>query len=239
MPLLRDLRTLLRRRRQVVVDLSENGPHRRESGEDDVPGADDGPATSLQRSSRTRSVGDMQRSYDEVMGLVRKIGDHLDTQADRTQRLIDLMDRMPQALDALPEINRQNARLFEVLTDHLEHAKHRETALNTAIDRITVSSSEQTQVLGLIQQQLDANNMAANQMAENLGGFSQALGNLADLNSKSISVLQTLTRSSEEREARLAELLGRSQRWMIIVLCGCGLASVAAVVVAVLVLINQ
>ena len=172
---------------------------------------------------------------EEVMGLVRKIGDHLDHQTTRTERLLGLMDRMPQALDALPEINRQNARLLDALHDHFQQASGRETSLNTTLSQITKASGHQTEVLGLVQQQLDANDRHTQQLTDTLGAMNKALTNLADSNTNTVDVVARLTESSTRRETDLAAMLGRSQRWMLAAVLLCSVGAIAAVAAAVLV----
>ncbi len=190
------------------------------------------------RPARPRNLNELQRGYDEILGLVRKIGDHLDSQSQRTERLVELMDRMPETLDALPEINRQNARLLEVLTEHLSQVKSREDNLTSTLQRMSNASDHHTEVLGLLQQQLDQNGRASQQMTETLGGFREALSGLAGTNTRSADLLSKIAENSQERESQLITMFERSQRWMMGIAIGLGTVAAIGVVLSVIALMR-
>ena len=170
------------------------------------------------------------------MSLVERIGGHLDGQTERTTRLLTLMERLPQALDALPEINRQNARLVESLHEHLVQSKRREETLNTLLDTITGTSSRQTDVLGLVQHHLDANSQATESLSGTLDSLGTALGEISESSAGSARILKAMTETADRRESQLFTTINRTQLWMIGAVCFCAAISIVAVVVAVLAL---
>jgi chromosome segregation ATPase len=177
---------------------------------------------------RVRSLAEMQRTHDEVMMLVRKISDHLDDQASRHERLQEVLERLPGALEVLPEINRQNARLLDILTENLDQARRRENGLGETLARISESAGRQTEVLGLLREQLDVTNHSAGHISEVLGEFQSTLGALAQSNARTVDVLSGMAVEAQRREVTLERAMGRWQRWMIAALCVSGGASVAA-----------
>lgn len=222
MPMLQRLRRMFSpgSKDPVTIDLVEHAGASQDSPSPTPPtdrdDQRDGEATALApRSARPRSLGEIQRGYDEVMGLVRKISDHLDQQTERTEKVVDLLDRLPTAIDALPEINRQNSRLLDVLSDHLEQTRNRESALNTTLNRLTENSTHQTEVLGLLQQQLDASSRTAEQMSETMDRFRDALANLAATSNRSTELLSRMMESTNQRESRLEAMFEHAQRWII------------------------
>lgn len=225
MPMLEGIRNLFRGKKDpVAIDLTDD------AGE--IPSDFDGDRTALTVDRRPkRSMAELQNGYEEVMGLVRKVSDHLDTQTHRTEKMLTLMERMPQALDALPEINRQNARLLESLNEHLSQAKARESALNETLRSLGESSAQQTEVLGLLQQQLDLSVQSAEKMSHTLGSFSEALTNLATANNRSTDVLARIVDAADEREARMAAMVTRSERWNWVIV---GLLSLGVLLLAVI-----
>ncbi len=209
MPMLDGLRKMFRGRKDpVAIDLTDN-----QTDANSSPDNLTGELAPAERRAKPRSMAELQRGYEEVMGLVRKVGDHLDAQTKRTERLIDLMENLPQALDALPEINRQNSQLLEALNEHLSQSKKRESTLNDTLRSLGESSAQQTEVLGLLQQQFDASTRSAEQMTETLGNFSEALSNLAETNNRSTDILARIVDSADERDARMAALMSKSDRW--------------------------
>jgi len=247
MPLLQDIRRFFtgKRRKPVEIDLTGTqaeglsqsanaSPNGREDEPDRDSSAEGHLARLAPRTSRAKTMNELQRGYDEVIGLVRKIGDHLDSQTERTERMMSMMERLPQAIDALPEINRQNARLLDILSDHLTQSKDREQALNDTLRRLGDSSDHHTEVLSVLQQQLDTNHRASEQMTETLGSFREALTNLAETNNRSTELLSRITEASDERESKLTMMFQQTQRWMIAVGGTVGALALIAIILAIL-----
>ncbi|TVQ52165.1 MAG: hypothetical protein EA377_10925 [Phycisphaerales bacterium] len=240
MPIMDGLkRFFTRRENPVAVDLN-TPPERNENHATENSAVQEPPRPELieARPSKPRNLAELQRGYDEIMGLVRKIGDHLDSQSERTERLVELMDRLPETLDALPEINRQNARLLEVLTEHLTQVKSREDNLTSTLQRMSNASNHHTEVLGLLQQQLDQNGRASQQMTETLSGFREALTGLAGTNTRSADLLSKIAENSQERESQLITMFERSQRWMMGIAIGIGTLAAIGIVLGVIALMN-
>jgi methyl-accepting chemotaxis protein len=236
MQLIDGLRRLFRRgtapvQIDVAGETGENG------GDSSAPDGRDGGLSVVHRRPK-RSLSELQQSYDEIMGLVRRIGDHLDGQTRRTETLVSLMERLPPALDALPELGRHNARLLEMLNDHLGQERQRDATLNDTLSQLGRSSDQQTEVLGLLQQQFDTTARASEQMTHTLGDFSDALSTLATSNGRSTELLSNLSRSTQERESTLIEMMQRTQRWMIGAVAAAGALALAAVAVALWVLLR-
>ncbi|HRP62770.1 MAG TPA: hypothetical protein PK400_05715 [Phycisphaerales bacterium] len=226
MPLMQDIRNLFRPRRKTPLELDLTGTQAEGL-------ADNGDSRSaiIERKPK-RSMAELQQGYDEVMGLVRKIGDHLDAQTRRTEKLVELMERLPQALDALPEASRNNSRTLDLLNEHFVHSEKREHAMHETLRRLGESSGHQTEVLGLLQQQLDAGCRASEQMSQTMTGFNDALSHLATNNGRSAEVLSRLMQATDERESRLAEMMSRTQRWMIGAIIGLGVVATVAIIIA-------
>lgn len=223
MAMLEGIRKLFRGKKPVAIDISDESS-------DEGAVIDRSTELAVDRKPK-RSLAELQQGYEEVMGLVRKVGDHLESQAQRTDQLLSLMERLPQALDALPEINRQNARLLETLTEQLHQSKNREAALNETLKALGTSSAQQTEVLGLLQRQFDISTQAAEKMSHTLSSFSEALANLADTNNRSADVLAKIVESASQRENQMATMLTRSARWNWLIV---GLLSLGVIILAIL-----
>lgn len=235
MPILKDLRGLFSRKKPVELDLSATQASAladRSRWGDDAPTGLIDEAPLDRRNGKAKLPPELPQRLDEVMGLVRQIGSHLEEQNKQTDQLLEHLERLPRALDALPEINRQNARLIEIVSEHLDHARRREGALNDTLAGLSESATRQTEVLGLLQQQLDANNHASEALGQHLGGFREALGDLASTNERTAKMLNHLSTTSERRENELTAMLAKTQNWVIAAMIGCAATSATAIVVA-------
>ncbi|MCP3902808.1 MAG: hypothetical protein GY715_04155 [Planctomycetes bacterium] len=237
MPLIKDVGRLFRRRRRPVeIDLTSTqaaalAARAEEPGETTSPTAMIEPKPQPLRERRGEG-----RAHEEVLDLVRRIGEHLDHQSDRAERMVQLLDRMPAMLDALPEINRQNATLVETMHEHFAQSKRREEALGTTLVTVHESSERQIDVLGLIQQQLDAGTRTTAHLEETLDDLRGALGDLADSSARSADAMLQVTEQRDSRDAEFRRVVSRTQGWTVAAMIACAMVSVAAVIVAVIAL---
>jgi len=184
------------------------------------------------KPNKTRSLHELSRGYDAVFEMVQKINNHLDQQAKRSERVIEVMDRLPEVLDTLPEIQRQSTRLLEALSEHLQQSKTRDESLHNTLDRLRQTTDQQTELLSLVQQQIDGHGEVATQMTNTLGGVREALGKIASSNEQTVKILNQTSKAAEQRESQLIQTLGRTQKWMIGAMVFCGAVSAAALGVA-------
>jgi chromosome segregation ATPase len=233
MPLIKDVGRLFRRRRRPVeIDLTSTQAGGLATTADEPGNGNASGELAMIEPKPVRERRGESRTHQEVLGLVQRIGEHLDQQSQRAERMVELMDRIPAMLDALPEISRQNATLVEALHDHFAQAKRREEALGATLSTITDTSERQTDVLGLIQQQLDSNSHTAQQFQGTLDNLRCALSDLADSNTRSSDVLLQMSEQRDAREAEFRETLSRTQAWTVAAMIACSMVSVAAVIVA-------
>jgi len=248
MALLQDIRGIFTRKKPVVIDLTSSQASGLASGPDthieakplvrpNISGRAPAPEGDPEDRADRKSISARARvpaapNVEEVMIVVRQISTHLETQARRTDKLIECMERLPGALDALPEINRQNSRLLEIVNEYLGHARRRDDALNETLSGITDASARQTEVLGLIQQQMDENTRSSQELRSGLVDFKDAISQLAGTNRRTTSVLSEMNQTNDRREQELTRMLRRSQAWMIGAMICSAAATATAVAVA-------
>lgn len=237
MGLMSGIRSLFKRNEPVVVDLAGPRPQPRESPmlhlRTDAESGDGRSAMlEIKSTGGPRSLADLQRGYGEVMDLVRKISDHLDAQSTRTAQVSAVIERLPQVIEQLPELNRHNARLLDVLGDHLERAKSRDSSISAALTHLNETSSHQSEVLGLIQRQLDTTQQSNSRIADALTDLRQSLNDMTANSNRSMATMASLADAGAARDTRLASLLGRMQRWVIAAVVCLILALAAAIVAA-------
>jgi chromosome segregation ATPase len=172
----------------------------------------------------------------DARDLVHRLDRHLEAHAARTDRLADEIGRLPGALEALPEINRQSSRLLEVINDHLGRVRGREDAINAALDRLGESTCRQNEALGCIQHNLETNARVAEETGVALEKVSESLHRLTEASARSVDVLSELTQTMQARERRITDALAVTRRWALAVILGCAALSAVAVALAVLAL---
>src|SRR5690606_28088060 len=67
-----------------------------------------------------------QRGYEQMLGLIERIGRHLDQQSERSERMVNLLERLPAALESLPEIRQNSKTLVDAVTAHFRSQEVRD-----------------------------------------------------------------------------------------------------------------
>ena len=189
--------------------------------------------------SRRRDRREMQANqYEQVVGLIERIGKHLDTQAERSDRMVTLLERLPDALDSLPDIKQNSEQLTSVLEQHFKSQREREEQLRGTIEELGVGSTKQAEALSLIRDEIHAGGEREIQMTEVMGDFRTTLGTIGETNERSVEVLKELAIRSRDQEGRFAHLLERQNRTLMIVAGAAVVSSIAGLVVAIIALVK-
>ena len=154
------------------------------------------------RRSRAQSQAELERACDEVISLAGCLREHLDSQAERTTRLLEVLERVPRALDALPEISRQHVTLLELLSEHLTTTRRREETLAKTLQRLDDSSTRQAEALGLINRQMEGNTQAVTNASDNLAEVYTALRELAESNHRAATLVPANAAASATESPR-------------------------------------
>ncbi|MBI1372908.1 MAG: hypothetical protein GC159_09125 [Phycisphaera sp.] len=194
---------------------------------------DDGPSSGgflarITGSRREQTIQNLQRGYEEVVELMKTVRGHMESQSDRADRLLTLMQRLPEALEALPETNRNQARMLELINSHLDQQTHQAQRLNEVIGTLANSTEQNNQVMGVMQQQMDATRETDMKMLESYARMSDTLTGLHDSAKANVSALQTVSQHTRETDEKMEALLRRNARQMMVLTSvSWGLAAIA------------
>jgi hypothetical protein len=193
----------------------------------------------------------------DVAAVVESIGDRIDAQRDRldaqstdVRRLVQHMEQLPRVLKETVEIKGLCARVTELVSGQVSEASTRAeavieavneavaNAVSAAVKRLDDASSRDAKVLERIQEQLAANARALREAGETEEGVAQNLREVVESSSRVQRVVADLGQSHEQREAQMAKQFAASKRTMLMLAFACTLASLLALVVAVVALLT-
>jgi len=174
--------------------------------------------------SKQELLAEIQRNYQEVLELVRKMDGHLDESSERSQKLFDLAERVPEGMSTIVELKNQN----EAVT----HAIERITEVVASTEGHTLSTVEE---LRAIASRFDEASLRGEALAGAVGEFREVLGTVASNSAHLNGVMENIQREASSREERLVTLIEREQRWMIFALSLCGISVAVAMVIAILI----
>lgn len=190
--------------------------------------------------NRQELIKELQKNYTEVLGLVRKVDDHLDTQSHRSERLLELAERSARNMDAIPELVEQNRRVADALSDLIELTRDARTRNDAAVDRLNKTAIEQleagqrqTAALQSMQSAIHRSGEAEAEMARSITGFNDTLSDMSASTRDLGDTISQMRETDAEREAELAKLVSSGQKWLIAAVVFCALMAVVVVGLAI------
>ncbi|MEM1328973.1 MAG: hypothetical protein AAGG07_00280 [Planctomycetota bacterium] len=179
--------------------------------------------------NRQELLNELQQNYREVVGLVRKVDQHLDEQRDRSEKLLEIASTVPTSLAVLPEIRDQTVRLStaieqlnELSAIHADRAESAGRAQHAALEQVRTLLEQSGHAEARVAQSVEA-------FSETVSGMSRATEGLGTL-------IDHMAQRDAEREAKLVAALDKGQRTMGTVAGLCGVAVLTAIAVALVVL---
>ena len=181
-----------------------------------------GDLSSGQRRNSDSLVGllDRMRDRDETIG---KIQGRLHEDERERENIMPLLQRLPESLQALPEIARQQAKLGEAIATSLVQSRQRDQSIESILERIAQGVGQQTDTFGLVQQQLDLNHQAAQRIAEAVATLAQGVGDLSSGQRRNSDSLVGLLDRMRDRDESIGKIQGRLHLWLVFstaVACG-------------------
>ncbi len=161
--------------------------------------------------------------------LLVQFREQLSTQALSQTHLNTLLSSLSTTLNALPQLARQQGQVLEVLVADAARARHRDQTIERSLVHLSEGSDRQTQVLGLVQQQLDLNHEVSIRVAESLRETASAITTFATASERQSRALEVLAQSTQRRVAQSDRLEKALQFWLAIVGAICTLALVYAI----------
>lgn len=135
------------------------------------------------RRNREEKINQLQTGYQELVGLMQGIRDHMDTQADNQKRLAVVLGQMPEAVNSLKTLGE--------------------------------SAERQSEVLGLVKDQLAVNAQRDEQVVNSIDRFNDTLQVMDKTSKRSADTIAQLTERARESELQLRSMLERSEKRLI------------------------
>ncbi len=168
----------------------------------------------LPGARRDAAISQLQRGFDELVELIQTLRSHMNQQSQRADRMLDIMERLPMALEALPETNRNQARLVEALHTYLEQHGKQTYRLHEAVGSLARATEQQSGVLNLMQAQVQDSRELDQQRFASINAVNESLHHLGANSEMSIETLRRICESSQQNDSRMEHLIERQARHM-------------------------
>ncbi|MBN2138219.1 MAG: hypothetical protein JW720_10460 [Sedimentisphaerales bacterium] len=127
---------------------------------------------------RSQSLEKMQEGFNELIGQLRGINEHLNRQIAQQSELMERIEKLPEWLESFPSIVHGQKQITEQLLEQLKGHAARQEQFTDAVEKIPTETAKQTDALVEIDHQLAAAADTDVQMAESFNKFNQTLEKL-------------------------------------------------------------
>ncbi len=164
------------------------------------------------RSQKQQNLQQLQRGYEDVVDLMETCKSHMESQAQRADRLLELLEDLPEALRVIPESSRQQAKMIEGLQSHLENQNQNTARLTDAVEGLATATQQHEKAMGVIQSQLDANQQNGERMVESFSALGDTLGRIGAAHQSGNDLLNTMAEKVQKSDDQMRDLFTRNQR---------------------------
>ena len=154
---------------------------------------------------------------ERALAVLGQFRDELKSHHAVQSELANLIRELHAPMRALPELARQQGGLMETLVDQSSRHRSRDQAIERSLQQLTEGAARQTQVLGLVQQQLDLNHETSIRVSDSLRDTASALGAFAATTDRQTRALEALAESTRRRLAQSERLERTLQFWLLLV----------------------
>ncbi len=154
---------------------------------------------------------------ERALAVLGQFRDELKSHHAVQSELASLIRELHAPMRALPELARQQGGLMETLVDQSSRHRSRDQAIERSLQQLTEGAARQTQVLGLVQQQLDLNHETSIRVSDSLRDTASALGAFAATTDRQTRALEALAESTRRRLAQSERLERTLQFWLLVV----------------------
>lgn len=196
------------------------------------------PVTVKRRSSKQEVLQKIEEGYDEMIGVVRSVKDHMAKQGERQERLLEMLDGLPEAIKSLPQTMRNQTDVLELLHEELKRQGVKDERLASALEGVAKSQETSDKTMNAIHTQLNVQAQTNSSMLEGFQEVNGSLENLTQRNEATVDAVAGLAEKTKQSDATVKELFERSQRQITVMSVVSWTLAIVALTVAAAVAMN-
>ena len=164
--------------------------------------------------TKENAIEKLTRGYEEVVELMTSVRSHMQQQADRSERLLNMLQGLPEALKSLPEATRSQTRTLETIQSSLASQAQNQSRLTDALTGLAKTTHQHELAMTAIGQQLDAGHQRSEQILSSFTALSGTLGRMSEANETSTGLLQRIAQQESQAAEQVRQLFLRNQKQM-------------------------
>ncbi len=192
------------------------------------------------RSNREATLQQLKSGYMEVVDTMQALRSHMEEQARRSDRLLTMMEGLPEVLRSIPETNRAQTDVLNAIQGQMRTQTESTGQLSTALTDLAGATQKQQTALGELQKQMQTSNEQGASLRDSLGILSETMEHVTDASRSNVEAVNHIADQSRSNDKRLRELFHRTQKHTTVMstvswalaLVSLGIAGYVAVMVA-------
>lgn len=179
------------------------------------------------RRNKQELMDDLEKSYREVVELVRKVDSHLDKADRRADRVVEVADRLLEVVQRMPDSEhgeRRHQQQIDLLGKLAEEHRSGVDRLDTALARIGVQAEVASQ--------------SHEQLVMTMAEFRETMCDVARSSTRSAQAVEAGNDQKRESDERLSRLIAGNQRWMMGILAASMVLAAAALILSIVAVVR-
>lgn len=167
------------------------------------------------------SIQQIKQGYGEVVETMQSVRSHLEQQADRSEKMLELLGSLPEVLQSIPESTRTQTGMLEAIHAHLQDQNQTSQQLTDAITGLATASSHQQRSLTAIDTHLAEGHESRSQLNQGVAALNDTLGQVRESNAATRASMGAVVQQTQVNDERMREMYQRSQKMntMMVILC--------------------
>lgn len=173
----------------------------------------------VEPANKNQSLERLQAGFDELVGQLQGINEHLDHQVSQHEDLTSRMEKLPELLESFPSVVENQRQLTENLLEQLNTSATKNRQFLDAVDRIPNETSKQTDALVDINNQLAASANTDVQIVDNFNKFNETIDKLNSNTANQTDSIMQMSKTFAASDRYLKYIISRQNRrfmWMFI-----------------------
>ncbi len=167
---------------------------------------------SPRRPAKESPIDRLQRGYEEMVDLMGAVRNHMAQQSQRSERLLEMLEGLPEALRSLPEATRNQTRTLDAIQSNLSQQMTHSAKLADALNGLAKSTQHHDAAMSAINQQLDASHQCSEQILTSFNTMSGTLTRMGEQNEAGRDLLKSIADQEGRAGEQMRDLFLKTQK---------------------------
>ncbi len=168
------------------------------------------------REQREATLMQLKQGYEEVTETMKSLRSHMEEQARRSDRLLDLMEGLPDVLRSIPESNQRQTQVLQAMRSQMDTQTQTSERLSTALTELAGATGRQQNALGELHKQMEASRQSGESLRDSLGILSETMETMTDASKSNVDAVNAIAQQTRDNQRHTEDLYRKTQRQTVV-----------------------